>query len=90
MKEKYPQLVQDVRGWGLIRGVQISDDSNVKSLDIVQACIDKGLLLVPAGPKVVRFVPPLVVTEEQVDYAVRTFEKGLITVAALHGKTEDG
>jgi hypothetical protein len=30
-------------------------------VQVVQACIDDGLLLVPAGPKVVRFVPPLVV-----------------------------
>ena len=36
-----------------------------------KACIDDGLLLVAAGPTVVRFVPPLIVTEAEVDEAVR-------------------
>lgn len=36
-----------------------------------QACIDDGLLLVAAGPQVVRLVPPLIVTEAQVDEAVK-------------------
>jgi acetylornithine aminotransferase len=36
-----------------------------------QACIDDGLLLVAAGPTVVRFVPPLIVTEAEVDEAVK-------------------
>lgn len=37
----------------------------------LKACIDDGLLLVAAGPTVVRFVPPLIVTEAEVDEAVR-------------------
>ena len=39
--------------------------------------MEAGLLLVPAGPKVVRFVPPLVVSEGEVDKALQTVRQVL-------------
>jgi acetylornithine/N-succinyldiaminopimelate aminotransferase len=67
--QNYPDKFVNVRGWGLIQGLVISEADAISSRDIVQACIDRGLLLVPAGPKVVRFVPPLVVTAAEIDRA---------------------
>lgn len=66
----YPDKIEQVRGWGLIDGLVISESAALTSRDIVQACIDRGLLLVPAGPKVVRFVPPLIVSAEEIDRAL--------------------
>jgi len=43
--------------------------------------MEKGLLLVPAGVRVVRFVPPLIVTEEEIDKAVEIFREVIKDVA---------
>jgi acetylornithine aminotransferase len=74
----HPGVVSDVRGWGLINGVELAADSPLQAAQVVQACIEDGLLLVPAGPKVVRFVPPLVVTAQQVDQALERFERAVV------------
>jgi acetylornithine/N-succinyldiaminopimelate aminotransferase len=64
--QDYPDTIEQVRGWGLIVGLVIKESATLTSRDVVQAAIDRGLLLVPAGPKVVRFVPPLIVTSEEI------------------------
>ncbi|MCX7634320.1 MAG: acetylornithine transaminase [Syntrophales bacterium] len=59
-------LIKEVRGMGLLLGMEL--DREVA--DIVKACMERQLLLASAGPKVLRFVPPLVITEEEVDRAL--------------------
>ncbi len=78
--QKYPEIIQDVRGWGLIDGLELSSDIQLMAQDVVKAAIDEGLLLVPAGPKVIRFVPPLIVTEEEVNIALQALEKAFAQV----------
>ena len=63
----------EIRGMGLMLGVEF--DQEVKAL--VQICMDLGLLLIGAGPKVVRFVPPLNIDEAQIDQAVAIFKQAL-------------
>ena len=65
----YPQLFIDVRGWGLINGIEINPDAKLTSIDLVKAAMTEGLLLAPAGAKVLRFVPPLIVSEAEVNQA---------------------
>ncbi|MBW4598694.1 MAG: aspartate aminotransferase family protein [Calothrix sp. FI2-JRJ7] len=77
---KYPQLISDVRGWGLINGMELHDNVELTSSDVVNAAIKEGLLLVPAGPKVIRFVPPLIVTEAEINLALEALERAFITV----------
>lgn len=77
IQKEYPDLISDVRGWGLINGAEISDKTELTAAQVVQACIDRGLLLVPAGPKVVRFVPPLIVTHAEVNEALNRFVEAL-------------
>ena len=78
--KKYPTVLGEVRGWGLIKGVEtISEDLPAGTL--VQAAMDQGLLLVAAGPSVVRFVPPLIVTEAEVNEALEKFEKAINKLA---------
>jgi acetylornithine aminotransferase len=74
---KYPTLVEEVRGWGLINGLELKADSPIASIDLVKAAISQGLLLVPAGPKVVRFVPPLIVSAAEIDRALQLFEAAI-------------
>ncbi len=77
---KYPNYISEVRGWGLINGMELQADVALTAPEIVKAAIDKGLLLVPAGPKVVRFVPPLIVTEKEIDMALQAVEQAIATV----------
>jgi acetylornithine/N-succinyldiaminopimelate aminotransferase len=68
---QYPQHLQEVRGWGLIDGLELRADSPLTAGDLVKAAMAKGLLLVPAGSQVLRFVPPLIVTAAEIDRALQ-------------------
>jgi len=74
---KFPEILGGVRGWGLLKGIVVKEDSPVVAGDLVSDAMKEGLLLVPAGPKVVRFVPPLIVSEEEVNQALGIFEKAV-------------
>ncbi|MFN6529141.1 aspartate aminotransferase family protein [Nostoc sp. ChiSLP03a] len=74
---KYPQHIGEVRGWGLINGLELRADIEITAADVVNAAIKEGVLLVPAGPKVVRFVPPLIVTEAEVNTALQAVDKAI-------------
>jgi acetylornithine/N-succinyldiaminopimelate aminotransferase len=76
---KYPHLFTEVRGWGLINGLEIKEEASITSLEVVGKAATEGLLLVPAGPKVLRFVPPLIVSEAEINEAVDKLEKALNT-----------
>jgi acetylornithine/N-succinyldiaminopimelate aminotransferase len=66
LQEDYP-LVKDVRGKGLIIGMELKIDG----ADIVKKCMEKGLLIITSGAgNVLRFVPPLIITERDVDQAL--------------------
>ncbi|MCB9653954.1 MAG: acetylornithine transaminase [Deltaproteobacteria bacterium] len=61
---------KDVRGRGLLVGAELSDDAPFSSADVVKRARGHGVLLHVAGPRVVRFVPPLVIDSAQVDEAL--------------------
>ncbi len=75
--QKYPNLFTQVRGWGLINGMELQPDISLTSIDLVKACMAEGLLLVPAGPKVLRFVPPLIVTAAEIDRGLAVLERAI-------------
>lgn len=78
---KYPRHISQVRGWGLINGMEIREDSPLTASDVVRAAMEEGLLLVPAGPKVVRFVPPLIVTDTDINQALQCVERALARIS---------
>ncbi|MGI6413657.1 MAG: aspartate aminotransferase family protein [Syntrophomonadaceae bacterium] len=69
----------DIRGMGLMLGVEF----NTEIKDLVESAIEKGLLLVGAGPRVIRLVPPLIIDKPHVDEAV-----GIFTQALAEWRTE--
>lgn len=75
LAEKYPSVLADVRGWGLLKGIKINDDAGVTAGELVGDAMNEGLLTVAAGPSVVRFVPPLIVSEEEIDQALEIFDR---------------
>lgn len=80
MAKKYPTILGDVRGWGLLKGVEcIAED--ITAGELVAAAMDEGVLLVPAGANVVRFVPPLIITEDELDTALNRLEAAVMSKA---------
>jgi len=80
------RLIGDVRGRGLMIGVELVRDRTTKERatderdKVVDAAFRRGLLLLGAGKNAVRFSPPLVLTREQADVAVRIFDEALAEV----------
>jgi acetylornithine aminotransferase/acetylornithine/N-succinyldiaminopimelate aminotransferase len=73
---KFP-IVTTARGKGLILGLQVT----VPAREIVAGCMRRGLLALTAGDDVVRFVPPLIIAESDVDEALTILEAALAEVA---------
>ena len=74
MKEEF-DLVADVRGMGLMIGIQFKEEVNNR--EIATKCFENKLLVVPAGNNTVRFLPPLTVEYGEIDLAVETLKKVL-------------
>ena len=68
--DRYPSVLSEVRGEGLLIGVK----AVVPSGDLVAALRDQKLLTVGAGDNVVRFLAPLIVTEAEIDQSVQSLE----------------
>lgn len=81
LAQKYPTLCKGVRGWGLLNGLVLRDDVEIKALDIVKAALSEGLLIIPAGTQVVRLVPPLIVTQSEVEQALALLDVTLSKIA---------
>jgi 4-aminobutyrate aminotransferase len=80
-------LIGDVRGRGLMIGVELVRDRQTKERagrernEVVAAAFARGLLLLGAGVNAIRFSPPLVLTHEQADIAIRIFDEALTEVS---------
>ena len=91
LAEKHPSI-GEVRGRGLMIGVELVRDRQTKERAtderdaVVAAAFQRGLLLLGAGKNAIRFSPPLVLTREQADTAVRIFDATLGEVETrFHG-----
>ena len=67
--------VLEVRGRGLMLGLLLDDSVNPG--DIVSAAAESGLLICTAGKQVLRFVPPLVISKDEIDEAIEILKKVL-------------
>ena len=74
--EKY-DVVKAQRGMGLIQGIELT----VNPKDVIAKCLDNGLILFSAGTNVIRFVPPLVITRDDVDQMMVRLKKALDEVS---------
>ncbi|KAL3473296.1 pyridoxal phosphate-dependent transferase [Aspergillus californicus] len=82
LQKKYPDLVSEIRGRGLILGLQLSESFSPKASEIVTAARERGMLIITAGEGCIRFVPPLTITEEQLTTALEILEQAFIAVKA--------
>jgi 4-aminobutyrate aminotransferase len=82
LPQRFPN-VGDVRGLGLMIGIELVQDQKTKERapvlrdQIVQMCFERGLLVLGAGPNTIRLCPPLVITKDQADFAADAIEECL-------------
>jgi 4-aminobutyrate aminotransferase len=80
-------LVGDVRGRGLMIGVEIVKDKQTKEYAaaerdrIVELAFERGILFLGCGPSTVRIAPPLIVTKDQADVAMAALEESIAIVS---------
>jgi acetylornithine/N-succinyldiaminopimelate aminotransferase len=77
--DRYPGVLADVRGEGLLIGLK----AVVPSGDLVNALRDQKLLTVGAGDNVVRFLPPLIVTEAEIEESVQRLDRACVALSGL-------
>ncbi len=73
LREKHPQIAE-VRGLGLMIGVELSVP---EAKSIMHRCLENGLVFNAVGDKILRFLPPLIVTRAEVDQAVAILDAAL-------------
>jgi acetylornithine/N-succinyldiaminopimelate aminotransferase len=74
LKEKF-DFITEVRGRGLLLALQFDCDI---AEELAKACLEQGLLINPVKPNALRFMPPLIITEKEVDEAIAILEKVLL------------
>ncbi len=65
LMEKFPDVIADVRGMGLMLGAQLSDKAETHTIQRV--LIEHGFVIGTAGANTLRFVPPYIITQKQID-----------------------
>jgi 4-aminobutyrate aminotransferase len=91
MKEKY-EIVGDVRGMGFFIGVEIVKDKQSKARgekeaqQVMDYCFRHGLLVIMAGKNTLRFIPPLNISEEEMDEGLDILEEGIAEVNSVTTK----
>ncbi|MNI39557.1 5-aminovalerate aminotransferase DavT [compost metagenome] len=84
LQEKYPVLVADVRGTGLMLGAELSGNAGVSAAelidDVLEEMKDRGYLIGKNGVNrnVLAFQPPLVVTAENIDGMIKALNEALL------------
>lgn len=73
LQEKYPDKVTDVRGCGLMLGMEVADDGK----PIVESCLANNVIVNCTAGNVIRIVPPLIISKEEIDIVVAALDKAL-------------
>ncbi len=69
-------LIKDVRGKGLMIGIEVSESSS----EIQKKALENGLLVLTAGKNVIRLLPPLIITKKEIEKAVEILEATIISM----------
>ena len=71
IKDKYPKIIKEIRGRGLLIGIQLHKDQS----KFIKKLLDNKLLTIRAAENVVRIVPPLNVKKSELDQALKIINK---------------
>ena len=84
-KQKF-QFITEVRGRGLLIAIEFSRDI---ANSVVKACLDRGLLVNRVKPSALRFMPPLIIGNGEVDEALGILDEALSSIVAVDERTKD-
>ena len=73
LQEKYPDKVTDVRGCGLMLGMEVAGEGK----PIVESCLANNVIVNCTAGNVIRIVPPLIISREEIDIVVASLDKAL-------------
>lgn len=73
LQEKYPDKVTDVRGCGLMLGMEVAGEGKT----IVESCLANNVIVNCTAGNVIRIVPPLIISKEEIDIVVAALDKAL-------------
>ena len=84
LAQRHP-TIGDVRGLGLMIGVELVSDREQRTPDkaafkhVQKYCFDRELIIIECGPdgNIIRFIPPLITTSEELDWAIDLIDAGL-------------
>ena len=71
LKKKYPNIIKEVRGLGLLIGLQLFNDQT----KFIQKLMDNKLLTIRAAENVIRILPPLNVKKSEINLALKIINK---------------
>ena len=77
LQEINSPLIREVRGLGLMIGVELK----IRAMEAVRGLMDRGVLSLTAGPTVLRLLPPLVISKEEIDKVVEAITAVLVELA---------
>jgi ornithine--oxo-acid transaminase len=77
LKKIKSPLLKEVRGKGLLNAIEIHEHPDKQAWDLCLRLADKGLLAKPTHGNIIRFAPPLVITEEQIKECARIIKEAL-------------
>ena len=80
--EEFPNIFKEARGYGLIQGLEIREDSGMMSSIIIKEALSNGLLIASAGNHVVRIVPPLIISKKEINELISRLR---ISIIGLNG-----
>lgn len=83
LAQEYPQILSEVRGKGLLLGVELTAAWHGRSREIIKAAEEQGLMILVAGPDVLRFAPALIVSDEQIQEAVTRLNRALAKMVTV-------
>ncbi|MGD0565362.1 MAG: aspartate aminotransferase family protein [Roseiarcus sp.] len=86
LRDRRPDIISEIRGEGLMLGLRLK----VPPQDFAAAALAHKLLTIPAGDNVVRVVPPLVITEEELTEGVRRLEAACVDLEGALVTTKKG
>ena len=73
LKRKYPEIITEVKGEGLLLGIEIKKDYT----ELVEIIRKNGALTIPASNDVIRIIPPLIIKKKEIKLALSILDKSL-------------
>ena len=76
LKDIKSPLIKDIRGKGLMIGVEVATTPS----EIQKKALEKGLLVLTAGKNVIRLLPPLIISKEEIKEGVKILQETIVSI----------